>query len=231
MSARDAAPPRSLPRSVSPQGGHIAIEGPIGVGKTTLAERLAQAYGGTLLLEQPEENPFLERFYQAPRQFALPTQLFFLFQRARQLAPLRQTDLFRGVSVSDFLFGKDPLFARLNLDNEELALYDQVYSHVARSQAVPDLVIYLQAPVDVLMERIHRRGIAFERQIERRYIEQIVEAYTEFFYHYNEAPLLVVNAAAVNFVERPAEFDALLEHLQNIRSGRHFFNPLPAGIL
>ena len=208
-------------------GGHIVVEGPIGVGKTSLAERLAEVYGAQRIFEQPQENPFIERFYQMRRQYALSTQLFFLFQRAAMLAPLRQQDLFRPLWVSDFLFEKDALFARVTLDDDEFSLYDQVYQQVAREPVRPDLVIYLQAPAEVLMDRIKRRGRDFERQLDRRYLEELVHAYTQFFYHYTDAPLLVVNATTANFVDCDADFEALLHHLQSIRSGRHFFNPLP----
>ena len=208
--------------------GYVVVEGPIGVGKTSLAQKLSQAFGSDLLLERPEENPFLERFYQARKQFALPTQLFFLFQRVRQLQELRQGDMFRPVRVADFLLEKDSLFARLNLDDDELRLYEQVYAQMSLDLPTPDLVIYLQAPADVLMERVRRRRAAHERMIERGYVESIVEGYTRFFHHFSAAPLLVVNAAEVNFVDSEADFNSLLEHLRGVRSGRHFFNPLPA---
>ncbi len=210
---------------------YIVVEGPIGAGKTSLAQRLSLAYGGDLLLERPEENPFLERFYHARKQFALPTQLFFLFQRARQLQALKQADLFRPVRVADFLLEKDPLFARLNLDDDELRLYEQVYAQMSLDLPTPDLVIYLQAPVEVLQERIRKRGIEFERLIERDYLAALSEAYTRFFYHYTHSPLLVINAAEINFVDSDADFQALLRHIRGIRSGgRHFFNPLPLSL-
>ncbi len=210
--------------------GYVVVEGPIGVGKTRLAQKLSQAFGSDLLLERPEENPFLDRFYQARKQFALPTQLFFLFQRVRQLQELRQGDMFKPMQVADFLLEKDSLFARLNLDNDELRLYEQVYAQMSLDLPVPDLVIYLQAPVDVLMERVRRRRAAFERLIERDYMESIIEGYTRFFHHYTAAPLLIVNAAEVNFVDNDTDFQALLDHLRGVRSGRHFFNPLPASL-
>jgi deoxyadenosine/deoxycytidine kinase len=210
--------------------GYVVVEGPIGVGKTTLAQKLSQAFGSDLMLERPEDNPFLERFYQSRKQFALPTQLYFLFQRARQLQELKQGDMFRPVRVADFLLEKDSLFARLTLDDDEWRLYEQVYAQFSLDLPVPDLVIYLQAPVDVLMERVRRRGNEYERAIERAYLESIVEGYTRFFYHYTSAPLLVVNAAEVNFVDSDQDFRMLLDHLRNIRSGRHFYNPLPAGL-
>jgi len=209
--------------------GYVVVEGPIGVGKTSLAQKLSQAFGSDLLLERPEENPFLDRFYQARKQFALPTQLFFLFQRARQMQEWKQRDLFAPTRIADFLLEKDQLFARLNLDDDELRLYEQVYEQLRIDLPVPDLVIYLQAPVEVLVERVRRRGIVFERSIDREYLERLNEAYTHFFYHYSGAPLLMVNAAEVNFVESEADFRSLLAYIRNARSGRHFFNPLPSG--
>ena len=208
--------------------GYVVVEGPIGAGKTTLAHKLSQAFGSDLLLERPEDNPFLERFYQSRQQYALPTQLYFLFQRVRQMQAIKQGDMFRPVQVADFLLEKDSLFARLNLDDDEWRLYEQVYTQLSLDVPVPDLVIYLQAPVEVLVERVRRRGKDYERYIERSYLESIVEGYTRFFYHYTAAPLLVVNAAEVNFVDSEQDFQALLDHLRHVRSGRHFFNPLPA---
>jgi deoxyadenosine/deoxycytidine kinase len=208
--------------------GYIVVEGPIGVGKTSLAQRLADVFGVQTLLEQPEENPFLERFYQSREYFALPTQLYFLFQRARQIQALKQGDMFAPGHVGDFLIDKDKLFARVNLDDDELRLYEQVYAQTIRDLPVPDLVIYLQAPVDVLLERVHRRGIGYERAIERDYLQRLTEAYTQFFHHYSASPLLVVNAAEINFVDRDADFATLLAHIRKVRSGRHFFNPLAA---
>lgn len=206
--------------------GYIVVEGPVGVGKTSLAQRLASAYGGRALLERPDENPFLERFYQAREQYALPTQLFFLFQRARQMQELKQGDMFSAGYVTDFLMEKDRLFARANLQDDELRIYEQVYHQMSFDAPVPDLVIYLQAPIDVLMERVRRRGIPYENLIDRAYLQTLADAYTQFFHHYNAAPLLMVNAAEINFVDRDADFRMLLDYIPRIRSGRHFFNPL-----
>lgn len=205
--------------------GYIVVEGPIGVGKTSLAKRLAEHYGSDLLLEGAEDNPFLERFYRDPRNAALPTQLFFLFQRAKQMQELRQGDMFSPVRVADFLLEKDRLFARLNLDDDELSLYEQAYQHLSIDTPVPDLVIYLQAPVGVLMERIARRGLAFEQMISRDYLEQLVDAYARFFHHYDRAPLLMVNASDINFVDSDRDFELLLGEIESVDSGRHFFNP------
>lgn len=204
---------------------YIVIEGPIGVGKTSLAKRLAQSLGSELILEEAEENPFLERFYRNPRVAAFPTQLFFLFQRARQLEEMRQQDMFDPVRVSDYLLDKDRLFARITLDEEEYALYDQVYAKLAMDAPKPDLVVYLQAPVDVLLERIARRGIHYEQLIERSYLERLTDAYARFFLHYEEAPLLIVNAASIDPVNNDTHYEMLLREIQKPRRGRQFLNP------
>ena len=205
--------------------GYIVIEGPIGVGKTTLAKKLADAFSSELLLEGASDNPFISRFYENPRAAALPTQLFFLLQRARQMQELRQGDMFNPVRVADFLIEKDRLFAELTLDDDELQLYEQVYESLTFDVPVPDLVIYLQAPVEILISRIESRGIHYERMIESAYLQNLSDAYVEFFYHYNEAPLLIVNAAEIDFAENENDFQQLLERVKSIRNGRHYFNP------
>lgn len=204
---------------------YIVIEGPIGVGKTSLAKRIAEDFGGELLLEKAEENPFLDRFYRNPRHAALPTQLFFLFQRAQQMQEIRQSDLFAPVRVADFLLEKDRLFAQLNLDDDELRLYEQVYANMTLDAPKPDLVIYLQAPVEVLLNRVQKRGRQVERFIETNYLERLVEAYTRFFYHYSETPLLIVNAADIDLVNRDQDYNLLVERIRKAHSGRHYFNP------
>ncbi len=205
---------------------YIVVEGPIGVGKTSLARRLAEAFGSELILEDPGENPFLGRFYTARERYALPTQLFFLFQRARQLQALRQGDMFAPSRVADFLLQKDALFARVNLDDDEFRLYRQVYDHLAPETPVPDLVIYLQAPVEVLRERIEKRGVEYEKAIDPGYLEELVEAYPRFFHRYTDTPLLIINAAEINFVDVEADFNTLVERIKDTHSGRHYFNPL-----
>ena len=207
--------------------GYIVVEGPIGVGKTSLARRLAKSFNTELLLEGADDNPFLQRFYKDPKAAALPTQLFFLFQRAQQVQALRQGDMFRPVRVADFLIEKDKLFAQLTLDDEELKLYDQAYQHLALDTPRPDLVIYLQAPVDVLLGRIHKRNRDYEQHINADYLQRLVDAYARFFHQYNDAPLLIVNAAEINLVGSDMDYNALLEQVSRVSSGRHFFNPLP----
>ena len=206
---------------------YVVVEGPIGVGKTTLAKRLAASFDGTALLEAPEENPFLPRFYQSPGTTALATQLFFLLQRARQLRDIRQTDLFAAVRVGDFMIEKDRLFAELTLDADELALYRQVHEQVVRGTVTPDLVIYLQAPVDVLLARIAARGVPYEDSMDPRYLERIVAAYTRFFHHYGDAPLVIVNAAEIDFAHGDGDYDLLFDMLRTISKGRHYLNPMP----
>ncbi len=206
---------------------YIVVEGPIGVGKTSLAQRLARSFGSELLLEGAEENPFLERFYRNPREAALQTQLFFLFQRARQMQALRQGDIFRPVRVADFLMEKDRLFARLTLDDDELRLYEQVYEQLTLDAPQPDLVVYLQAPVEILLARIRRRGIPHEQLIDAGYLQRVVDAYAHLFHYYTAAPLLIVNAAEIDPVNKEEDYEALLEKVCTISSGRHYFNPLP----
>lgn len=207
---------------------YIAVEGPIGVGKTSFAKRLAATFNYETVLERSETNPFLERFYQNRRQAALPTQLFFLFERSRQIQEMRQGDMFEPVRVADFLLEKDRLFAEINLDHDELQLYENVYNHLAIDAPKPDLVIYLQAPVPVLLDRIQNRGIAAEQQIDKTYLAQLVDAYTRFFHYYDAAPLLIVNAAEIDLVNNDADFEALLTYLSTVRRARHYYNPTPS---
>ena len=204
---------------------YIAIEGPIGVGKTTLMQRLSASLEYSPVPEGAEENPFLERFYDNRRHGALAAQLFFLFQRSQQLGELHQNELFGQGYIADYLFQKDPLFARLTLDNNELELYQKVYQQIAVDVPTPDLVIYLQAPAKVLKERVQQRGIAFERNIDLRYLEQVNEAYSEFFFDYQASPLLIVNAEEIDFAHNDRDYQQLLDYLLEIRGGRHYFNP------
>jgi deoxyadenosine/deoxycytidine kinase len=195
------------------------------VGKTTLAKRLAEVFNYQILLEDAHENPFLDRFYQNRKQAALATQLFFLFQRTQKIGDLKQQDIFEPVRVSDFLIEKDPLFARINLDADEFQLYERVYQQLIIDAPTPDLVIYLQASPDRLLDRIERRGIASERQIEKGYLEQINEVYSEFFLYYDAAPLLIVNANEIDLSRGDRDFFQLVDYLLDIKSGRHYFNP------
>ncbi|MET0509531.1 MAG: deoxynucleoside kinase [Burkholderiaceae bacterium] len=203
---------------------HIVVEGPIGVGKTTLCRRLAERYQAQLVLEEPEDNPFLDRFYRDSARYALPTQLFFLFQRVNQLRDLAQQDLFTRHIVGDFLLEKDPLFARLTLSDDELALYHQIF-HTLRPQApTPDLIVYLQASADTLVERVQARGLAMEAGISEEYLRALSEAYSRFFYHLDTVPVLIVNTENLNPVGRDQDLDLLAEHIVGMRGRREFFN-------
>ena len=203
---------------------YLVVEGPIGAGKTSLARRLAARLGADLVLEDPAENPFLARFYQDRARYALPTQLFFLFQRARLVEPLAQPDMFGRPVIADFLLDKDPLFARLTLSSDELALYDKIYEALRPRAPAPDLVVYLQAQPATLIERVRRRARGYERPLSEAYLGLLAESYARFFHHYNGAPLLIVNSDNLNFVDREPDFELLVGRLRAMRSRREFFN-------
>jgi len=209
---------------------YIVVEGPIGVGKTSLARKLAESLSGDLVLEEVFENPFLERFYRDGQSAALPAQMFFLFTRARQIEDLRQSDMFANVRVSDYLFAKDRLFAELNLSKDELELYNKVVESLKVEAPVPDLVIYLQASVDSLLDRISRRGISYERAIERSYLERLTEAYARFFHEYDDGPLLIVNASQIDPINNLSDYNQLFQQIERTKGGRHFFNPIAAAL-
>lgn len=227
--AATAAASGALPRAIGPDAPaqrYIVIEGPIGVGKSSLARRLAETLDAELVLEQDAQNPFLERFYKNPKSGALPAQLFFLFQRAQQLGTLKQQDLFAPRRVADYLFEKDRLFAGLTLDQAEMALYDQVASRLAVDPPKPDLVVYLQAPVETLLQRIAKRGIAYETGIDAAYLTRLNDAYARFFHEYDRAPLLIVNAASIDPVQNLADFEELVGAIRRMKKGRMYYNPL-----
>lgn len=203
---------------------HIVVEGPVGAGKTSLARRLAERMGAELVLENADENPFLPRFYEDRKRYALPTQLFFLISRVEQARRLTQGELFSPSTVADFTLDKDMLFARLTLDDAEFRLYQQLYEGLRPQSYAPDLVIYLQANPATLMERVRKRGYAYERQLSETYLSDLAKAYSEFFYHYEGTPLLTVNSENLNFVDKDADFDLLVERIQDMRGMREFFN-------
>ena len=203
---------------------YIVVEGPIGAGKTSLARIMGSYAGGEALLEDPDANPFLPGFYQDRARYALPAQLYFLFQRARQARIFSQPDLFTRVTVADFMLEKDALFARLNLNDDEFALYQQVYDRVRPRTPAPDLVIYLQASAETLIERVRRRGLAYERGIDDEYLVRLAQAYTQFFYRYDAAPVLIVNSDNLNFVDQAGDFDLLLRRINAMRGPREFFS-------
>jgi deoxyguanosine kinase len=203
---------------------YIVIEGPIGAGKTSLARVMSERVGGSTLLEDPDSNPFLPGFYQDRARYALPTQLFFLFQRANQVRALKQADLFSGLAIADFMLDKDLLFARLTLNDDEFALYRQVYAQLKPQAPVPDLVIYLQASIETLIERVRRRGVPYERSIPDDYLARLAETYARFFYQYEASPVLIVNSDNLNFVDQSGDFDLLLQHVAGMRGPREFFS-------
>jgi deoxyadenosine/deoxycytidine kinase len=209
---------------MSPRHRYIAIEGPIGAGKTTLARRLAERLDAEAVLEQPGENPFLARFYQDMARYALPTQLFFLFQRVRQLEPLAQADLFGRPVIADFLIDKDPLFARATLSADELVLYQKIYDAVRPQSPTPDLVVYLQARPATLIERVRKRAAGYERGVSEDYLALLAESYARFFHQYSAAPLLIINSENLNFVARDADFTLLVDRLLAMKSRREFFS-------
>ena len=206
----------------------IAVEGPIGVGKTSLSKRLAASFNYELLLEKSDENPFLERFYQNPKAHALSTQLYFLFQRAQQIQEMRQNDMFQPVRVADFLMDKDMLFAQQNLDPEEYALYLKVFRHLTIDAPVPDLVIYLQAPTSVLLDRIRKRGVEAEQLITLSYLQNLNNAYAEFFHYFKDSSLLIINCAEIDLVGNDDDYQQLVDYILTLPSGTHYFNPRPS---
>jgi deoxyadenosine/deoxycytidine kinase len=205
---------------------YIVVEGPIGVGKTSLAERLARRLEGRTLLETADDNPFLTPFYQDPRRYAFQAQLWFLLNRFRQQQELTQVDLFQQTLVTDYVFAKDKIFAYLTLEDHELALYERVHALLQVRVPVPDLVILLQADPDALLARIHHRGKPYEREIQRSYLEELTQAYTHFFFHYDASPLLVVNTSEIDFVNRPEDFEGLVKAVLTARAGTHYYVPL-----
>ena len=207
---------------------YIVVEGPVGSGKTSLARRIAEHVDGKLILEEPEKNPFLENFYKDPRSNALPTELSFLFQRSKLLESINQEELFSSQSITDFLFDKDIIFTELNLTQEEIELFQKVKRSLSIKPPEPDLVIYLQAPVDVLMTRIKMRSPSIDRSIDKDYLEKLADSYAKFFYHYDNAPVLVVNAESIDPIHNENHFNMLFTELVSVKKGHHFFNNTPS---
>jgi len=213
-------------RTVPASPRYIAVEGPIGVGKTSLVDLLSERLGARKLLEVAEDNPFLPHFYKDPRRYAFQAQLWFLLNRFRQQQELAQFDLFRQTLIADYLFAKDKIFAYLTLEDHELALYERVHALLQVRVPTPDLVIFLQASTEALLERIAIRGKAYEREIDRKYLQDLNEAYTHFFFHYTASPLLVVNTSDIDFVNRREDFEDLIKKISETRAGMHYYVPL-----
>ena len=211
---------------MEPRHRYIVVEGPIGVGKTSLTRSLAKRFGARSVFEMVEENPFLASFYQDRNKYAFQTQLFFLLSRFKQQQDLFQQDLFSQVTVSDYLFAKDRIFASITLDPNELALYERVYEHLGPRVMKPDLVIYLQARLDVLLARIRKRGREFERKFDPEYLAELARTYNDFFHRYDETPLLVINTSDIDFVESERDFEELIRAMGSIKAGTHYYQPL-----
>jgi deoxyadenosine/deoxycytidine kinase len=205
---------------------YIVVEGPIGVGKTSLVQMLGEEFASRVILEKAAENPFLPKFYTNQSSFAFQTQMFFLLSRYQQQRELAQQELFSQSVICDYLFAKDRIFASVNLDDDELTLYQQIYSLLDERIAKPDLVIYLQSPTDVLQQRIRMRGRSYEREISREYVEAVNEAYNRYFFSYDESPLLIINTSEVDFVRRPEDFQDLVREIRRMKKGVQFYVPL-----
>ena len=205
---------------------HIVIEGPLGVGKTSLAIKLAERINGQALLEDTEDNPFLNKFYQNPRRYGFQIQIFFLLRRYQHSLELDQKGLFKSAIVSDYLFDKDRIFARVNLDDKEFWLYEQIFQLLKRRVHPPDLVVFLQARTEVLMERIKRREKEYEKPISFKYLDEINQAFNDFFFHYSDSPILVVNASNIDFVNIPEDFEDLVNEIRRIKSGTQYYVPI-----
>ena len=205
---------------------YIVVEGPIGVGKTSLARLLAKEFNARCLLEKPEENPFLSHFYQDRKKYAFQVQVFFLLTRFQQQQEIAQPDLFNQVTISDYLFDKDRLFALLNLDGNEFVLYEKIFQLLGGRIPTPDLVIYLQAKPEVLLQRIKSRNVAYEKEMEFDYLKKLTETYNSYFFHYNQSPLLVLNTSEIDFVKRKEDFDQLLREIRGMKKGIWYFTPM-----
>lgn len=208
---------------------YIVIEGPLGVGKTSLALMLAEKINAETLLENIEENPFLTSFYQDPTKFAFQTQIYFLLRRYQHASEINQMGLFKRGLISDYLFEKDRIFARTNLKDDEFWLYEQLFQILKKRMTPPDLVIFLQAKTEVLMERIRRRDRKYERSIGYKYLERINQAFNDFFFHFNDCPLLVVNASEIDFVHVPEDFEDLVAQISKVKSGTQYYVPMSSG--